>query len=419
MGSSSGNSSSGENYKSTEMMSTDEAGRGTRDLTVKLGKRGGKERKEREEDRDESSEEPARIRRKSMKMGEEEEIPRKSAEDERVRVEAGIKKRIEEETTRRHSERQREMERKMEEQKRQEREEKKIRICEQEEDGTEAVQKELERIMEATGKENGGKITFTRGDQITVRDAVYKIQNQIINILRNQVKLEKKLHTKNEGKEIQDVGRMSEKRVNVRRKEKSRGVMTEDSDTEEWKERPVRRRRKTYAEASKGTTRERIEGRVVVVGEEGWKTPPQKKATETALIVSSKEESDARKLAEALAKQVSVKDIGGAPQGVRKIRDGKVVIIPRYLEQKGKIKETLEKMQQVEVRESRRSEPLLMVSGVEKGLTDQELTEKLLRGFEGSVNVERGDLKVLKRVACRNNWKENIVLKTSIENSKL
>ncbi|KAJ8938280.1 hypothetical protein NQ314_011542 [Rhamnusium bicolor] len=134
---------------------------------------------------------------------------------------------------------------------------------------------------------------------------------------------------------------------------------------------------------------ERIEGRAVVVGEEGWKTPPSTRRGERALI------------------------------GVRVIRDGKILIVPKDREQGGKIRECLGKIEKVEVRERKVTEPMLIVSGVERGMADEELLGKLIRGTDilGDRKVE--DFKIVKRVTCRNPWKENVVLRVGLELFKL
>lgn len=169
----------------------------------------------------------------------------------------------------------------------------------------------------------------------------------------------------------------------------------------------------------KETKGNRIEGRVVVTGDEGWKTPPSSKREERVMIVSSKQEKDARKLANDLAKSIKVKDIGGPPQGVRIIRDGKVLIYSKDKEQERKIKDNLGKNKDLEVRERKVADPVLVVTGVERGMEDNEFIGKLVRGTEELGNRNLDEFRVIKRITCRNAWKENVVLRVSVNDFKL
>ncbi|KAJ8938279.1 hypothetical protein NQ314_011541 [Rhamnusium bicolor] len=53
------------------------------------------------------------------------------------------------------------------------------------------IQVELGRIMEAISKENGGKISVTRMDQGVVKEAIYRVQNGVMNIMKKQLKMER------------------------------------------------------------------------------------------------------------------------------------------------------------------------------------------------------------------------------------
>lgn len=97
--------------------------------------------------------------------------------------------------------------------------------------------------------------------------------------------------------------------------------------------------------------------------EEKLKRQQLRKSGENALIISSKEEKNARKFADKLAKAIKVDQIGGTPKGVRTIRDGKLVIVPMSKEQKEKLEEGLKKVKGLEIKEKKAVEPMVEMSG--------------------------------------------------------
>ncbi|KAJ8915358.1 hypothetical protein NQ315_008245 [Exocentrus adspersus] len=128
---------------------------------------------------------------------------------------------------------------------------------------------------------------------------------------------------------------------------------------------------------------------------------------------------DAAKLAEKLVGSISSKEIGGPPKAVRKIRDGQLLIVAKDEGQKTKIEANIRKLGNVEVREMRKEEPLLMISGVEKGQEETELVGKILRqNADVTDKTDADGLKIVRRVNCRNPWKENLIVKTNLETFK-
>ncbi|XP_018576439.1 uncharacterized protein LOC108914985 [Anoplophora glabripennis] len=96
------------------------------------------------------------------------------------------------------------------------------------------------------------------------------------------------------------------------------------------------------------------------------------------------------------------------------IRDGRVVIIPKDQEQKEKIETSLKRIEGVEVRERMTRDPMVIVSGVEKGITDEDFIERLARGFENMTATDAASIKIVRRVTCRNPWKENVILRVGV-----
>ncbi|KAJ8917637.1 hypothetical protein NQ315_000121 [Exocentrus adspersus] len=125
--------------------------------------------------------------------------------------------------------------------------------------------------------------------------------------------------------------------------------------------------------------------------------------TGKALVVSLEGESDGRKVAGKLAENIKQQEIGGPPQAVRVARDGNVVIVAKDDSQRDKLEASLGKMGSP----LQDAHPLLVISGVGKGLSDEELLEGIVRGDNG---IGKEDLKIVNRIPCRNPWKENVLL---------
>ncbi|KAJ8911483.1 hypothetical protein NQ315_010854 [Exocentrus adspersus] len=150
-------------------------------------------------------------------------------------------------------------------------------------------------------------------------------------------------------------------------------------------------------------------------------TPPlgQGAAVESKLVIKSVEMEDAAKLAEKLVGSISSKEIGGPPKAVRRNRDGQLLIVAKDESQKTKIEENIKNLGNVEVREMKREEPLLMISGVEKGQNETELVTKILRqNADVRDKTDADGLKIVRRVNCRNPWKKNLIVKTNVETFK-
>ncbi|KAJ8969979.1 hypothetical protein NQ317_001895, partial [Molorchus minor] len=90
---------------------------------------------------------------------------------------------------------------------------------------------------------------------------------------------------------------------------------------------------------------------------------------DNAIIITSKTEHNTRKFANELATTINNKSIDGPPKGVRLIKDGKLMIIPKDQNQYNKIRENLQNLNNIEIREKHKSEPLFIITGIEKGLT--------------------------------------------------
>ncbi|KAJ8969978.1 hypothetical protein NQ317_001894 [Molorchus minor] len=182
---------------------------------------------------------------------------------------------------------------------------------------------------------------------------------------------------------------------------------SESTDTE-WKEIHKRNTRRTYAQISKSGKSnknnintpipgsEKLEGRVVIPGDNGWNTPPPTTNIDNAIIITSKTEHNTRKFANELATSINNKSIEG-PLGVRLIKDGKLMIIPKDQNQYNKIRENLQNLNNIEIREKHKSEPVFIITGIEKGLTNEDFIAKIIRN-DCLQNFNSHDFQIVKRL---------------------
>lgn len=61
----------------------------------------------------------------------------------------------------------------------------------------------------------------------------------------------------------------------------------------------------------------------------------------------------------------------------------------------------------------------MLVVGVERGMSDEDFAGKLLTGTEELSHLKLEDIRVVKRVTCRNAWKVNIVMRLDISTFKI
>ncbi|KAJ8967292.1 hypothetical protein NQ314_002965 [Rhamnusium bicolor] len=137
------------------------------------------------------------------------------------------------------------------------------------------IQVELGKIMEAISKENGGKISVTRMDQGIVKEAIYRVQNGVMEIMKKQLKMEREARRLEDEngilKENERLKRMSGER---RAMERLAGrIMPEKDSSSEASVEPMqpRRRTRTYAEISVNQQALKEKGRSERVGMKGLK----------------------------------------------------------------------------------------------------------------------------------------------------
>lgn len=146
-----------------------------------------------------------------------------------------------------------------------------------------------------------------------------------------------------------------------------------------------------------------LKGRTVEGGE-GWVTPPRS----VEIIVSKAEERNGRRLAEMLANTVEAEKIGGAPKAVKVMRDGKLRIVAKDEEHGNRIVREMVNIEGVDARKMKSIDPMIMITGVDSSILEEELKKQIERNNEG---IKEEDMKIIKRFRCRNPWKTNWVVR--------
>lgn len=315
-------------------------------------------------------------------------------------------------------------------------------------------------IIEATNKMSAGKIQFNRTEQSTVQVQVEIMTNHLINLLEKMANKKeqdkekygeketnidneiRKMHLENR-RQQQEIWRSLNKVEKTlaafqekQKKNSKRGVArttntteddytarsssgseseyNEDTDTGKTETRNKQKKalKKTYAQAIGNTQRKTNTEKT-----EPWKTPEHTPKYEA--IIRPKENEDARdtiKKIKEIAKN-ELRETGGLKE-ILKVPTGSVVLKFKSKEQQTKITEKIRKDKTIDIKEGKRISPKLQITGIGKGLTDEDIRAILLEENE-EIMEELGenwteDLEIVTRRTCRNRLKENVVINTNL-----
>ena len=152
--------------------------------------------------------------------------------------------------------------------------------------------------------------------------------------------------------------------------------------------------------------------------EEKWVTPEQTKKHET--IVRLKDQDNAKTVLKEI--KLNLNKAGSFTEtfkSVRQLQSGGVILECHNETQQRKLKETLEKQDNFQLRELQNTDPMLMITGIDKGYNPEKFVEELIEQNpqikESFGNDIGSKIKVITKKECRNNKKENWILQTSPE----
>lgn len=144
-----------------------------------------------------------------------------------------------------------------------------------------------------------------------------------------------------------------------------------------------------------------------------WTTPQTSNKIET--IIRIPENEDAKKTIDKIKQDVKNKDVDGGFKNIRPIKGGAVIIESHTKSQQEKLRKALGPQTDLTIKEFNKTEPMFMVTGIEKGYSDEELVTELIsqnpdvQSILTSKNSQQ--IEVVTRKTCRNPTKENVILR--------
>lgn len=177
---------------------------------------------------------------------------------------------------------------------------------------------------------------------------------------------------------------------------------------------------KTYAATVKATTeKQSMENQINSEKNVTWTTPKTRKNLE--LLVSINNESNSRHALQTLKQHISLETVGSL-KNVKHLKTGALVLESHDEEQQKKLKNVLGGKTNVLMREQINMDPMFMVTGISKGIEDQDFLEDIVR-LNDEIETELGysiksKIKVITKKQCRNQFKENWILQAPPDISK-
>ena len=144
-----------------------------------------------------------------------------------------------------------------------------------------------------------------------------------------------------------------------------------------------------------------------------WKTPPTSNRLETLVRISNI--ADPKITVQKLKENFKDKDTEGGFKAVRHTKTGAVIIESHNKKQHEKLKNVLVGKSDVTVKDLQKTEPMFMITGIERGYSENEFIEELFHqnaAAHKAINTEdRKKIEVVTRKICRNPLKENWILR--------
>lgn len=194
------------------------------------------------------------------------------------------------------------------------------------------------------------------------------------------------------------------------------GIEGDEEETEgpgEKVGRKKRDRKKTYAGVLTGE--ERRESRTGSKKDTVWKTPPP--INRNKIEVKMEGKKTRREVMDIMKKKLNLKELGPI-KSLFTLPNGNFVVNCRDRTQKETVAKKLEEEKSMTIRRERNVTPTFMITGIEEGLTKEQVLEELIT-MNPEVFRETGDeTTVVGKRKCRNPEKENWIVQTSPENFK-
>ena len=151
-----------------------------------------------------------------------------------------------------------------------------------------------------------------------------------------------------------------------------------------------------------------------------WSTPEINKKYETIIRIPNV--TDSKQAAKHLKQAVNSKDIESGFRSVRQLKNGTLIVESHSESQQDKLKLALKDNNQVQIKETPENDPMFLVTGIEKGYSNEEFINELVR-LNNEIETElsctvANKIKVITKRQCRNPNKENWILQAPPNISK-
>ena len=304
----------------------------------------------------------------------------------------------------------------------------------------EKIKAVLNEVRESAIKESEGsrgRITFTRAEQSKILNGVHIIQNEILTLvskqqrtLLNVIELKETVSTlryenekMREGMGIREKDNIIEKLKTEKNSLLNENKYLKSSLNNKWFNSDNTTNRAQNITDIRKTT-EKITDNIT-----DNKESTQPKRTRYASIVTlPRDENDGQRIDEStsptpvrktikkvLKETLSVNEIGGPTKAIIPLKTGGILIESYSDQQRKKIGSILSKDKRIEYKEIKNSDPVLQLSGIEKGYSDLELLTEIYNqntSFKEAMSEAKWNesVKILTKRECRNKSKENILI---------
>ena len=257
----------------------------------------------------------------------------------------------------------------------------------------------LESIQESTTKTNNGIVTLSTEDQETIRTSSNSIQKYLTLLVCQLGNLEKENLT----------------------------LQYQNDSLKQNGTKVYPKMTKTYATAINTkttaihTNQNQPQNNVdTEISDILWTTPKIRKKHETLIRIENV--SDSKIVAAQLKTNNYTNDTNGGFKNIRHLKSGAIIIESHDQTQQEKLKVALQDKKHLQAKEFQGSDPMFVVTGIEKGFSDEEFVKEIIR-LNNEIETELGyevyeKIKVITKKQCRNVAKENWILQASPEVAK-
>lgn len=247
----------------------------------------------------------------------------------------------------------------------------------------------LDKINEVAYRECEGKTSLSKEDQKSIRNSNSSIHKGLTLLIHKLGKLEKE----NTMLQYKLEHRKTEGPLESIRTQKSYAEVVHTPHQ-------IRTKNSTAAKAPNSSE------------DNDWTTPTTVKKHETIIRIENVD--DPKKVMQQLKKEINAKETGGGFKSVRQLRSGAVIVESFDKNQQEKLKITLESKEHIKIKESENTDPMFVITGIERGYSNEEFVEELIR-LNDEIEMELGyavkdKIKIITRKQCRNPNKENWIL---------